>query len=172
MKSLLTFSILIYCFIGFSNNALSQEQIDFQNLAQEAEKEASSLQNDLPTLNDTPPTLNIDREYRQWSLNHRKKVLTWNHYSSVIIFFFVMTIMSLGLYFSYMQFRDSVGSQTKSEIAPSTVKLGHGGIEISSSVIGLLVLMVSLAFFYLYLENVYPVRVITNAPAPSGSAKP
>ena len=37
------------------------------------------------------------------------------------------------------------------------IKVGLDGFEITSQVIGLLVLMLSLAFFYLYLKQVYPI---------------
>ncbi len=40
----------------------------------------------------------------------------------------------------------------------SSVKLGPAGIEITSQVIGLLVLAFSLAFFYFYIKDVYPMQ--------------
>lgn len=40
------------------------------------------------------------------------------------------------------------------------MKVGAAGIEVSSSIVGLLILVISLAFFYLYLENVYPVEPV------------
>lgn len=40
---------------------------------------------------------------------------------------------------------------------PSTIRAGLQGLEIQSSSIGLLILTVSLAFFYLYLKQVYPI---------------
>jgi hypothetical protein len=38
----------------------------------------------------------------------------------------------------------------------STFKMGPGGLELSSQVIGLIVLTLSFGFFYLYVKEVYP----------------
>lgn len=45
-------------------------------------------------------------------------------------------------------------------VSASTVKIGPGGLEITSQVIGLLVLGFSLAFFYLYVKVVYPMQEV------------
>ena len=125
---------------------LTQGEIDFEQIAEEAiEEEASDIER--------------RREYIEWSLNHEKRVFNWHHFSSVFIFFVVHFIILLGLYFSYIQFRYSINNKGMDR-TPSTMKVGHSEIEISSSIIGLLILVVSLAFFYLYLENVYPVQIL------------
>jgi cytoskeletal protein RodZ len=53
----------------------------------------------------------------------------------------------------------------------STIKIGPAGLEMTSQIVGLLVLALSVAFFYFYLKEVYPMREIqrdkatTEAPA-------
>ena len=125
--------------------SFAQENIDFEGIAEEAKQEEKSA-------------TELENEYFEWALEHRKQVFNWNHRSSVLIFFFVMAIISMGLYFSYMQFRESGKGAGNLPLPESTMKIGQGGVEISSSIIGLLILVVSLGFFYLYLENVYPVQ--------------
>lgn len=100
-------------------------------------------------------------EYNQWTLNHAKRVFMWNHISSVVIFFTVLIVIFAGLYFSYLQFQNSILPNKDKDTSASTVKLGTGGLEVSSSIIGLLILVISLAFLYLYLDNVYPVTVVS-----------
>ncbi|MET0336926.1 MAG: hypothetical protein ABW063_04110, partial [Caulobacter sp.] len=51
----------------------------------------------------------------------------------------------------------------------STIKLSLAGLEVSSSIIGLLVLVVSLGFFYLYLDRVYEIRVLAAPIVPTES---
>ena len=70
-------------------------------------------------------------------------------------------MIGCGLYFSYMQFRMAKRAETQ-----TSIKLGKEGLEISSPVIGLLILFISMGFFYMYLANVYP---ITEVVGPSSS---
>lgn len=42
------------------------------------------------------------------------------------------------------------------------LKMGADGIEISSQIIGLIVLVISLGFAYLYLDKAYPVNEINS----------
>jgi hypothetical protein len=52
----------------------------------------------------------------------------------------------------------------------SSIKLGAGGLELSSQVIGLIVLALSFGFFFLYIKEVYPmVEAATHAAV--GAAK-
>lgn len=51
-----------------------------------------------------------------------------------------------------------VGGQAATPTALNSVKISAGGLELSSQVIGLLVLAISLAFFYLYVMKVYPMQ--------------
>jgi len=50
------------------------------------------------------------------------------------------------------------GGQSAAPPVLNTVKISAGGLELSSQVIGLLVLAISLAFFYLYVMKVYPMQ--------------
>ena len=97
-------------------------------------------------------------EYYEWGLNHRRNVIKWHHLSSRIILFVVLGLVSLGVYFAWRQFSASLveGGQD----ATSTVEVGGKGIRVSSPVLGVVILTLSLAFFYLYLVFVSPVLEI------------
>lgn len=97
-------------------------------------------------------------------LAYKKKVFYWQFISSVIIFFVVILIVIAGIYFAGKQFWLSVErvkerTQANSETdTQTTVKISASGLEIQSSLIGLMILVISIAFFYLYLIHVYPIE--------------
>ena len=112
-----------------------------------------------------------------WNYWHFKWVYNWNFISTIIIFFIVNIMVLAGLYFSYLQFKQSLlmtkvvekQEEEKKETAEasmpeSKISLAINKIEITSSVIGLLILTLSFAFFYLYIVHVYPVSVDKNLP--------
>lgn len=96
--------------------------------------------------------------YQDASLDHVNRVLAWQLQSSKIIFFITILIVISGLYMSHQHFLRGDDSSTRFAI-------GQKGIEVSSRLIGLVVLIVSLAFFYLYLKEVYPVKVLNASSA-------
>lgn len=103
-------------------------------------------------------------KYRKSAWDLRICTFRWHFVNSILIFFMVITIVSSGLYFSYLQFKSSNFGKDSGVPLQADFKISKDGIEVSSSVIGLLVLTISLVFFYLYLNNVYPVL---DGPQPS-----
>ena len=93
-------------------------------------------------------------DYRSQGFVHRAKVFAWQHISTVLIFFMVMLIVLAGLYFSWMQFRTI---SNPNDMKESSIELGSAGIKVTSPVLGVIILAISLAFFYLYLIHIYPV---------------
>lgn len=98
-------------------------------------------------------------KYFERAWEHRLDVFRWQYISSMIIFAIVVLIILSGLYFSYLQFRQSNYGISKDnplgvELSAST----EGGVRISSPVIGVIILCLSLGFFYLYLTQVYPIQ--------------
>lgn len=94
----------------------------------------------------------------------------------VFLTLFVMLIVTVGIYLSYLQFRadhmPSARRKRRDRAADSDhpadgaadrsrtdFKISKSGVEMSSSVIGLFILLASMFFFYLYIEKVYPVNV-------------
>ncbi len=98
----------------------------------------------------------IQNEYDLWQLNHRR--LVFQSYLIIDLFFLVlvMSIVGVGLYLSYLKFREKETTETKLSFA-------KGNLEINSNVIGLIILIVSVAFFYLYLVHVYPIKVVADS---------
>lgn len=90
--------------------------------------------------------------------NRANKVLKWQYTSGKIIFWVVLFIVMSGLILSGIQFYYS--SKSNFQQPYSEIKVGYSGIRLHTSVLGLLILIVSIAFFYLYLKHVYPVSIL------------
>lgn len=114
------------------------------------------------------------QEYRRYAMKNVQSVFNWHLYSTIMIFFMVVIIVLTGLYLSYRQFRMQelavkrgrdklVATETAAE-SITTLELGKDGLKINSAVIGLIILTISLAFFFLYLKYVYPVQVLDQLP--------
>ncbi len=103
-------------------------------------------------------------DYRLSGYAHREKVFGWQLLSSKIIFIVVVLLMAAGIYFSGVQFHASLrrakrtGSPGEAEL--TEVVASMKGIKVSSPVLGVIILMISLLFFYLYLVHVYPIESI------------
>ncbi|MCK0166829.1 hypothetical protein MWU52_04625 [Jannaschia sp. S6380] len=97
-------------------------------------------------------------EYRTAQLDHRLTVFRWQHISSQIIFFVVIGVVAMGLYFSWMQFH--APREDGQAEAITTIEASKTGVKLSSPVLGVIILVLSLAFFYLYLVHVYRITEI------------
>ena len=96
--------------------------------------------------------------YRADGLRHRRRVFEWQLLSSKIIFVIVLLLVFSGIYFAAVQFHTGL----KREVAdqPTQLEASMQGIKITSPVLGVIILVLSLAFFYCYLVYVYPIENI------------
>lgn len=101
--------------------------------------------------------------YYAKGLSRRTAVYEWNNISTHVIFVVVLILVGIGVYFSWRQF-----TSTSTIVPTNTDKPGDAyvvtefeaslqGIRVRSPVLGVILLTISLAFFYLYLRYVYPV---------------
>lgn len=116
--------------------------------------------------------------YRESGYKHRRAVFDWQLESSKIIFWAVIVLVGVGIYFSGVQFhaalrskstqRPGDGEQPEAESGSASpgaafqtsIEAGSGGIKVSSPVLGVIILVISLLFFYLYLVHIYPISEI------------
>ncbi len=104
-------------------------------------------------------------EYNLFGLEHRKHSLQWNLTSSIIIFWSVIVLVFCGILFAGLQFYSSLYS-AKSKLVDASQSLATNleanmqGIKVSSPVLGVIILMISMLFFYLYLKFVYPITEV------------
>lgn len=91
-------------------------------------------------------------EYYEGGLKQRSRVFEWQHFTTRVIFVVVLILVAIGVYFAWAQFRSGESADKNSELEVSL-----SGIKVSSSVLGVIILVISLVFFYLYLRYVYPI---------------
>jgi len=131
--------------------------------------------------------LDVNREfynYQRQTLRQRSAIFWFHHTSTIIIFIMVVILVLAGLFFAGVQFHRSfsnVGSVPKRitdslsnadlaeangpSIATSTFKLTLQGFEVTTSILGVIILAISMAFFYLYLLHVYPIKEVLQPTA-------
>lgn len=99
--------------------------------------------------------------YRVSGLQHRSRVFQWQLLSSKIIFLVVLALVASGIVFAALQFRAGLARATASAPEAATeIDLSPTSVKVSSPVLGVIILIISLAFFYLYLVYVYPISEI------------
>lgn len=99
-------------------------------------------------------------DYRRHGFEHRRRVFEWQYYSSVAIFVLVVSLVTIGMYFSWMQFKQAERSGRSGHDTDTTLELSAKGVKVSSPILGVIILTISLAFLYLYLVYVYPIEEI------------
>jgi heme/copper-type cytochrome/quinol oxidase subunit 2 len=118
---------------------------------------------DNPTLGSYQAALQAYYGYRIESYKHRQKVFAWQIISSEVIFYVVLLIVFVGIYFAAIQFHVGLRRESRKEAKePAVTELDASvkGVKISSPVLGVIILGLSLAFFYLYLIYVYPISEV------------
>jgi hypothetical protein len=96
-------------------------------------------------------------QYRVDGYQHRQRVFGWQLLSTKIIFVMVILLVLIGVYFSWLQFRSAMKAGHPGDAQETTFEASTSGFKVSSPVLGVIILAISLAFFYLYLVHVYPI---------------
>jgi hypothetical protein len=104
-------------------------------------------------------------DYRISGLQHRQRVFGWQLFSSKVIFVVVLVLVFTGIYFAAVQFHTGLGKRAGAEGTSGSNEVTEfaatvKGIKVKSPVLGVIILVISLAFFYLYLRYVYPIENI------------
>lgn len=119
---------------------------------------------------------NLRLNMAQYILESRTEnysVYRWQYVSTIIIFFLVIIIVLSGVVYSALQFtiaykhmKEKSAQQLGAATVPAptedvtNIKLSLQGVEISSSIFGIITLALSIVFFYLYMVYVYPVSEV------------
>jgi len=98
-------------------------------------------------------------DYKIRGFEHRSKVFEWQLLSSEILFVIVIFLVFSGIYFAAVQFYAGLKSKNI-DTEDTKLVLSAKSIEISSPIVGLIILALSLGFFYLYLVYVFPIEEI------------
>lgn len=110
---------------------------------------------------------------REKEVLHRQKTFEFQYIQSWVIFIMVIVLVMGGFVMAYQQFRKDIKTPEQEDNGDSqqnkdntTLELSTSGIKISSSVIGLIVLAMSFAFFYMYITHVYKINDLSLQPQP------
>jgi hypothetical protein len=125
--------------------------------------------NDAPTRQRYLEAMQRYYEYRANGYAYRSRVFEWQLLSSRGIFLVVLLLVGCGIYFAWVQFRAALvlvrrvaAGEASAAGAPdplaTEVRISAKGVVVNSSVLGVIILGLSLAFFYLYLVYVYPIQ--------------
>jgi uncharacterized membrane protein len=91
-------------------------------------------------------------KYRVTGFHHRQKVFQWQLLSARIIFIVLIFLVLVGIYFSWVQFKTGIrekektGKGDRQEV--TELSASPKGIRISSPVLGVIILTISLLFFF------------------------
>jgi hypothetical protein len=112
-------------------------------------------------------------DYRANGYDYRSRVFEWQLFSSRVIFLIVLVLVAAGVYFAAVQFhvalaaarrggasgvRASDADEAAGGVLKTQLEISAKGVIVNSSVLGVIILALSLAFFYLYLVYVYPIQ--------------
>jgi hypothetical protein len=101
-------------------------------------------------------------EYKNFGYAHRKKVFMWQLLSSKLIFFVVVGLVISGIYFAGLQFFHAIKLSKKAgdveKLMNTELSASSDEIKVSSPVLGVIILVLSFLFFFLYLKFVYPIQ--------------
>ena len=105
-------------------------------------------------------------QYARDGYIHRKGVFQKQYWLSYGIFFVAVALVFLGIYFAWIQFNLSMQSRLKPDASggaalddlKTELSLSKSEIKVNSPVLGVIILIISLAFFYMYLVFVFPVH--------------
>lgn len=136
------------------------------NYSQDSNAENTDIKNSNSKL------LKIKEEFLQAYSLHQIEIMKINedayktqHWMTIVIFFIVSFLVLGGFYLSYLQFKsDTIREIDSAGDAKTSIELSKSGIKFSSSVIGLVVLFMSFMFFYLYVKEVYTIKIHPIAP--------
>lgn len=111
-------------------------------------------------------------DYKTFAVKHFERTFTQQFYSGIFIFIMVIAIVAMGLILSFKQFKlneeivrhgikNNLDTLDKGINTESSIDISKNGLKFNSAVIGLMLLIISLLFFFLYLKFVYQIEVMT-----------
>jgi len=164
--------IEIFLFISFISITLNGD--DIKSLNKEINSTKVELNRKNNSIKPKKPPLNANRDsyityqkalqayygYLIQGYKHRSEVFKWQLFSSRLLFIIVILLVFSGIYFAAVQFYAGLKNKNLDPEQLTTISISSKNIEISSPVIGIIILVLSLGFFYLYLVYVYPIKEI------------
>jgi len=100
-------------------------------------------------------------KYEVFRYEHNQMVFEWELFVSKMLFWIILLFIATGICLSVLQFINSNKIRRRTDAKDiSTLSISEKGVEIKTAFIGLLLLIVSLGFLYLYMYTAYPIKYI------------
>jgi len=185
-KHVLTFLFSVIAIGVYGQETNTKAEVDTGAFLQDVVSPKTALPVDIKFLNslenkvdsaEKAALLATEIKYHQYMFTQRMNIYNWQLTSAKVIFFVVCAIVVMGLILSYLQFKAS-NTQTMFKLQQSTagnttisgntetgntkLEISKEGIKIDSAVIGLIILVLSIVFFFLYLKYVFPIQTPTQ----------
>lgn len=111
------------------------------------------------------------------ALEYNRRVFEWQMTSTIVSFWVVIALVACGLVFAAIQFaramrRKPGADGTPGEDLTTDLEISGKGLKISSPVLGVIILALSLGFFYFYLRYVYPIEHVRGMPPSADATAP
>jgi hypothetical protein len=132
---------------------------------------ASAKSEDPPTFAepDSPRVRQSNDDYAVWRNEYLRRLYENQLRESWIVFVLVLLLVFAGLFFSWLQFqhafllrkvvKGSAAAQVDPNVTasstPDELTFGKDGVVIKSAYLGVIILVISMAFFFLYIKYVY-----------------
>lgn len=100
---------------------------------------------------------------QMWTFNRNQSIYDWQDFSTRLIFWSVLALVFIGVFFAGVQFFQGFSESRRNggdnNQVSHHVEFSAKGIKVSSPFLGVIILVIALAFFYLYLVHVYPISL-------------
>jgi hypothetical protein len=93
-----------------------------------------------------------------WIKDQQQESFDWHLRTSKVIFYVVVGLVVFGVALAGVQFTFALIRKKKQD--STDLELTGKGFRIKSSIVGVIILMISLLFYYLFLVHVYPVTLV------------
>ena len=135
-----------------------------------------------------------EAEFEVFNYSYHERIYNWQFISTIIIFWVVILIVLAGIAFSGVQFyiamlhekqmlhhtraksRKAANNPPSGEAAgndlgaPTELEVSLTGLKVKSQILGVVILALSIVFFYLYLSIVYPIKPVEEPVRPNPAA--
>jgi hypothetical protein len=170
--------VILSCTILLSTNLSARGDSDSARQSRRLDSILNSVDNRLSKQSSEDSILNSIRslakedtilkkafiQYQLFGLKHRQQVLAWNLTSSRIIFWSVILLVFAGIAFAGLQFYAALykkgGTSNSNTTLATELEANLKGFKVNSPVLGVIILLTSFLFFYLYLVYVYPITEV------------
>ena len=93
-------------------------------------------------------------KHEKYLREHTKDVLSWQKFAAYIVLSLVVLVTTLGIYLSFVEVKAAL-SISKKKFSDTNVEISLQKLQVTSAITGVVILIISLAFLFLFLDRVF-----------------